>query len=1053
MPTRRRNPIERRKSKVKFKLKRLTKTVKDVFSKRKKTAAEILISNTKVKRKQKARKSIQFQGICLDTGAQKSVVGKKQAAAYAALMKVRLETKASNFAFKFGDGCYKSLGTIPVRIPKPNNGYIEVRIDIVDADIPMIIGLDILDKETLLADNTENLLIHKKEGWKMPLSRKAGHLYLEWNYAEVLYTRSELQKMHLHFFHPSASKLFNLVMKAKPENCTNETKALLKEISESCEVCQRFSPRQSSFQVSLPNKVTFNYEVALDLMKITGIAILHVVDTQTNFSAATILRGESLEDVWYAFLDCWAAIYTGYPSKMKTDQGSVFTSPRWKQITDMTGIELQLSGVESHNSLGKGERYHAPLRRIFLKIKDHYPNLENELILKLAVKAMNDTMGPNGLVPSLLVFGVLPRFPAVSTNLPNQEDRMKALEIARSEMEAFVAEARVRTALNSNIPATATTVFHPGQEVLVYREKAKPNQWTGPYHVTRVEDKQVFIDRDGEEVQHSATQIKPFIKNAQEDLMLAMKQTFEPLSTSVEKKNCEVLINAVQTNDGEDQQEVLLTKTLHPADKEQFSQRFDEAKAKEIEGLEQKETWTVVDGTNLPSEANVLTGRFVLAIKNVGQKDEKAKARFVVQGHRDKEKNFLVHNTTTARQSSTRILASIAAINGFKIWSHDVSQAYLQSADNLRRDVYIKAPKEFNLKPGHVLKLLKPLYGLTDAGDYWNYTMKLHLVQDLGMTTSTADPSLFVKYENGKLIGVIATYVDDSLICGTDKFMEMTNATLKKFDSREREMAPTKFAGVLVSISNEGVTLNQSEYIQRLTILPEDCTFHDLRSMRAKLAWITHTRPDISCAVNMAAQVTEATMSMDHTKALNKVIKHLRKTPRQSLVYPKLDLQSLKLKVYADSSFANNADYTSQLGYIVLLTDKTNTCHVLHYSSHKSRRVTRSVLGGEVYAFADAFDRAYIIKREFQNMLGKSIPLTMFTDSKSLFDVITKCSITTEKRLMIDIKSVREAYDRQEGSDVGFLRSEFNAADTFYGGGTQQGVGQYFGPATMRTRH
>jgi len=194
VPTRRRNPIERRKSKVKFKLKRLTKTVKDVFSKRKKTAAEILISNTKVKRKQKARKSIQFQGICLDTGAQKSVVGKKQAAAYAALMKVRLETKASNFAFKFGDGCYKSLGTIPVRIPKPNNGYIEVRIDIVDADIPMIIGLDILDKETLLADNTENLLIHKKEGWKMPLSRKAGHLYLEWNYAEVLYKEASCRK-------------------------------------------------------------------------------------------------------------------------------------------------------------------------------------------------------------------------------------------------------------------------------------------------------------------------------------------------------------------------------------------------------------------------------------------------------------------------------------------------------------------------------------------------------------------------------------------------------------------------------------------------------------------------------------------------------------------------------------------------------------------------------------------------------------------------------------------------------------------------------------------
>jgi len=170
-------------------------------------------------------------------------------------------------------------------------------------------------------------------------------------------------------------------------------------------------------------------------------------------------------------------------------------------------------------------------------------------------------------------------------------------------------------------------------------------------------------------------------------------------------------------------------------------------------------------------------------------------------------------------------------------------------------------------------------------------------------------------------------------------------------------------------------------------------------------------------------------------------------------------------KIFCSSGFLNYFEYDVFIGpgnevhlvsyfcNYLSAADKTNTCHVLHHSSHKSRRVTRSVLWGDVYAFADAFDRACMIQREFQNMLGKSIPLTMFTDSKSLFDVITKCSITTEKRLMIDIKSVREAYDRQEGSDVGFLRSEFNAADTFYGGGTQQGVGQYFGPATMRTRH
>jgi hypothetical protein len=137
-------------------------------------------------------------------------------------------------------------------------------------------------------------------------------------------------------------------------------------------------------------------------------------------------------------------------------------------LTDATGIELVLSGVERLNSIGPGERDHGPLRTIFQKARYEYPNINPDVSLRLAVKALNDTMNPEGLVPSYLVFGILPRFPALNSELPTQVDKMKKLESARAEMETITSELRVRRALSANITTASTKSYLAGQKVLVY---------------------------------------------------------------------------------------------------------------------------------------------------------------------------------------------------------------------------------------------------------------------------------------------------------------------------------------------------------------------------------------------------------------------------------------------------------------------------------------------------------------------------------------------------------------------------------------------------------
>lgn len=120
-----------------------------------------------------------------------------------------------------------------------------------------------------------------------------------------------------------------------------------------------------------------------------------------------------------------------------------------------------------------------------------------------------------------------------------------------------------------------------------------------------------------------------------------------------------------------------------------------------------------------------------------------------------------------------------------------------------------------------------------------------------------------------------------------------------------------------------------------------------------------------------------------------------------------------------DPSFGNNEDSSTQLGYLVLMADARNGCNIMHYSSHKSRRVVHSVMAGETYAFADGSDFALTLKYDVERMIGKRLSLTLFTDSKCLFDVITKNTTTAEKQLMIDIQAVRQDYEGMGMSEVG----------------------------------
>jgi hypothetical protein len=155
------------------------------------------------------------------------------------------------------------------------------------------------------------------------------------------------------------------------------------------------------------------------------------------------------------------------------------------------GITTKSVPVEAHWSVGQVERVHPILRRAYCIIAEELKSegVSKQTMLQMAVKAVNDTSGPDGLVPTLLVFGAYPCITEFDPPTRSTTQRATAIQKAMEEVSRIRARTQVNKALHERNGPSVTDVHDLplNSPVLIWREgnTGRSGHWTGPYPLLR----------------------------------------------------------------------------------------------------------------------------------------------------------------------------------------------------------------------------------------------------------------------------------------------------------------------------------------------------------------------------------------------------------------------------------------------------------------------------------------------------------------------------------------------------------------------------------------
>jgi len=201
---------------------------------------------------------------------------------------------------------------------------------------------------------------------------------------------------------------------------------------------------------------------------------------------------------------------------------------------------------------------------------------------------------------------------------------------------------------------------------------------------------------------------------------------------------------------------VQVPRTSHEArllDAKNGNTKWQDAEKKELVQLDDYKTFKDLGRNARPPDGyQKIRVHFVYAVKH----DLRHKARLVAGGHMTEPPKDSVYCGVVSLRSM-RLALLIGELNGLETMVGDIGNAYLEAYT--KEKVYFIAGKEFGELEGHLLIIVKALYGLRTSGARFHERLA-DTLRDMGFTPSLADPDLWIR-DAGDCYEYICVYVDD----------------------------------------------------------------------------------------------------------------------------------------------------------------------------------------------------------------------------------------------------------------------------------------------------